>query len=103
MRSLELRPISSPIKPAKNNCTPIIAAPMAMKNNGKWWHWAIMLASLAMTAFLGISPIYIMLCVIVIAAAVTMYNDKRYRRKMHIKELKGKKKEEFGRKNKKRY
>ena len=75
----------------------LIAAPMvrmAMKNNGKWWHWAIMLASLAMTAFLGISPIYIMLCVIVIAAAVTMYNDKRYRRKMHIKELKGKKKEE---------
>ena len=75
----------------------LIAAPMvrmAMKNNGKWWHWTIMLASLAMTAFLGISPIYIMLCVIVIAAAVTMYNDKRYRRKMHIKELKGKKREE---------
>ena len=59
----------------------LIAAPMvkmAMTNNRKWWHWLIMLSALAMTAFLGISPIYIMLCVIVLAAAVTIYNDKRY-------------------------
>lgn len=60
----------------------LIAAPMvrmAIKNNRKWWHWGIMLAALGMTAFLSISPIYIMLCIIVISAAVTMFNDKRVR------------------------
>ena len=75
----------------------LIAAPMvkmAMTNNRKWWHWLIMLSALAMTVFLGISPIYIMLCVIVLAAAVTIYNDKRYKRKMLIRTIKEKKKEE---------
>ena len=58
----------------------LIAAPMvrmSMTNNSVWWQWAIMLAALAMTAFLSISPIYIMLCIIVMATAVTVFREKR--------------------------
>ena len=58
----------------------LIAAPMvrmSMTNNSVWWQWAIMLAALAMTAFLSISPIYIMLCIIVMATAVTVFRKKR--------------------------
>lgn len=58
----------------------LIAAPMvrmSMTNNSVWWQWAIMLAALAMTAFLSISPIYIMLCIIVMATAVTAFREKR--------------------------
>ena len=75
----------------------LIAAPMvrmAMQNNRKVWQWAIMLASLAMTAFLSISPIYIMLCVIVVASGVTIYNDKKLKRKMQIKKIKDRRKED---------
>ena len=57
----------------------LIAAPMvrmSMTNNSVWWQWAIMLAALAMTAFLSISPIYIMLCIIVMATAVTVFREK---------------------------
>lgn len=58
----------------------LIAAPMvrmSMTNNSVWWQWAIMLAALAMTAFLSISPIYIMMCIIVMATAVTVFREKR--------------------------
>lgn len=74
----------------------LIAAPMirmAFQNNGKWWHWAITAVVLVMTAFLKISPIYIMLCIIVVAVSVTLYNDRRFRRKMHIRDIKDRKKE----------
>ncbi|MCM1176737.1 MAG: chromate transporter [Bacteroides sp.] len=57
----------------------LIAVPMvnmARKSSGEWWSWLTMGAALVLTAFLKVSPIYILLSVIVIAAAVTVYNEK---------------------------
>lgn len=58
----------------------LIAVPMvnmARKSTGKWWTWLIMAAALVLTAFLKVSPIYILLAVIVFSAAITIYNDKK--------------------------
>lgn len=54
----------------------LIAVPMikmAKQANKTWWAWALSAASLAMVAFLRISPIYILLCVIVIAWTIAKY------------------------------
>lgn len=58
----------------------LIAVPMvnmAKKSMHTWWSWLIMIASLCMTAFLKISPIYILISVIVMSLSITVYNDKR--------------------------
>lgn len=58
----------------------LIAVPMinmARKNNRAWWAWAISLATLLMVAFLGYSPIYILLVLIVLAVAITLYKERR--------------------------
>jgi len=58
----------------------LIAVPMinmARKNNRTWWAWAISLATLLMVAFLGYSPIYILLVLIVLAVAITLYKERR--------------------------
>ena len=52
----------------------LIAVPMidmARKANGKWWAWMLSGISLALVAFLNVSPIYILLTVIVIAVAIS--------------------------------
>lgn len=58
----------------------LIAVPMinmARKNNRTWLAWAISLATLLMVAFLGYSPIYILLVLIVLAVAITLYKERR--------------------------
>ncbi len=58
----------------------LIAVPMvnmARKSGGEWWSWLTMGASLILTAFLKVSPIYILITVIVVAASITMYNEKK--------------------------
>lgn len=51
----------------------LIAGPMvqmARRSNMKWWAWMLTAVSLALVAFMKISPIYILMCTIVIFAAI---------------------------------
>ena len=52
---------------------------MARKANKTWWAWAITAISLILVAFLKVSPIYILLVVIVLALAFTMWQEQRHK------------------------
>jgi len=57
----------------------LIAVPMvnmARKNNKTWWAWAVCIATLLLVAFVGVSPIYILMVVIVIAFFVAWRRQK---------------------------
>ena len=43
---------------------------MAKKANRTWWAWTLSAVALGLVAFLKVSPIYILICVIVVAAAI---------------------------------
>ena len=52
----------------------LIAVPMvrmARKSCKTWWMWLLALASLVLVAFLNVSPIYIIICVLVVGYTVT--------------------------------
>ena len=49
---------------------------MARKACTTWWKWALAVASLALVAFLNVSPIYILLVVIVMGFSVTYYSER---------------------------
>ncbi len=58
----------------------LIAVPMvnmAKKACKSWWAWLLAIASLVLVAFLNVSPIYIILCVLVIGFSVTYFRDSR--------------------------
>ncbi len=58
----------------------LIAVPMidmAKKANRTWWAWALSAISLILAAFLNVSPIYILLTVIIMAAATAKYMEGR--------------------------
>jgi chromate transporter len=50
---------------------------MARKGNKTWWAWLISAATLFMVAFLGYSPIYILLVLMILAFTFTMLKEKR--------------------------
>lgn len=50
---------------------------MARKNNKTWWTWLISAATLFMVAFLGYSPIYILLVLIILALAAALAKERR--------------------------
>lgn len=50
---------------------------MARKSDDTWWKWALSAVVLALVGFLGVSPIYILLCVIVIFLGISVYREKR--------------------------
>lgn len=57
----------------------LIAAPMismARKSNTTWWAWLITILSLLAVCFLEVSPIYIIIVVIVLAATVSKLREK---------------------------
>ena len=57
----------------------LIAVPMinmAKKCCKAWWAWALTVAALVLVAFLDVSPIYILLCVIAVAFGFTYYKEK---------------------------
>ncbi len=57
----------------------LIAVPMinmAKKCCKVWWAWLIAAASLLLVAFLNVSPIYILLCIIVAAFGYTYFKEK---------------------------
>ena len=45
----------------------------------RWWSWVIVVASLTLVCFMKVSPIYILICVIVISLTVAYYNEKKRR------------------------
>lgn len=58
----------------------LIAVPMinmARKNNKTWWAWAVSVATLLLVAFAGVSPIYILMVVIVVAFFLTWFRQQR--------------------------
>ena len=50
---------------------------MARKGNKTWWAWLISGITLVAVAFLGFSPIWILLVLIVLAASYTMIKERR--------------------------
>ena len=57
----------------------LIAVPMlnmAKKCCKAWWAWALAIAALLLVAFLNVSPIYIILCVLVTAFGYTYIKEK---------------------------
>ena len=57
----------------------LIAVPMvnmAKKCCKAWWAWALAIGALILVAFLDVSPIYILLCVIAVSFGFTYYKEK---------------------------
>ena len=42
----------------------------------RWWSWTIVISSMILVCFLKVSPIYILICVIVMALFISWYNEK---------------------------
>lgn len=56
----------------------LIAVPMinmARTADKTWWAWAISIAAMLLVGFLKVSPIYILLCVIVVAAVLSWWRS----------------------------
>lgn len=45
----------------------------------RWWSWVIVIASMTLVCFMKVSPIYIIICVIVISLYVAYYTEKKRR------------------------
>lgn len=43
----------------------------------RWWSWLIVVSSMTLVCLLSVSPIYILICVISVAAFVSWYNNKK--------------------------
>lgn len=43
----------------------------------RWWSWVIVVASMTLVCFMKVSPIYILICVIVVAFFVSWWNHKK--------------------------
>ena len=57
----------------------LIAVPMinmARKSCTSWWKWLIAIASLLLVAFLGVSPIYILIVCIVLGFSITYFSQR---------------------------
>lgn len=45
----------------------------------RWWSWIIVVSSMILVCFMKVSPIYILVCIIVLAVAIVHYQEKRRR------------------------
>ena len=43
----------------------------------RWWSWVIVAASMTLVCFMKVSPIYILICVIVVALFISWHNNRR--------------------------
>ena len=43
----------------------------------RWWSWIIVISSMILVCFLKVSPIYILICVIVVAAFISWHNNRK--------------------------
>ena len=56
----------------------LIAVPtvrMARKSCRKWWAWLLAVTSLVLVAFLSVSPIYIILCVLILGFSLSYWKE----------------------------
>ena len=61
----------------------LIAVPMvnmAKKSCTTWWKWLLAILALVLVSFLNVSPIYILLCVIVLGFTVSYYKEGLWKR-----------------------
>ena len=58
---------------------PMIDMLKATKMN--WWKWIVVILSMILVCFLSVSPIYILICVIVMAVFISWHNNKKNREK----------------------
>lgn len=54
---------------------------MARKSDDTWWKWVLSAAVLVLAGFLEVSPIYILLCVIVVFLGISIYADRKSMKK----------------------
>lgn len=54
---------------------------MARKSDDTWWKWLLSAVVLCLVGFLKISPIYILLCVIVVFLGISIYADRKSKKK----------------------
>lgn len=54
---------------------PMIDMLKATKMN--WWKWIVVISSMILVCFLSVSPIYILICVIVMTVFISWYNNKK--------------------------
>jgi chromate transporter len=45
----------------------------------RWWSWVVVVTSMTLVCFLKVSPIYILICVIVVALFISWYSNKEGR------------------------
>ena len=43
----------------------------------RWWSWVIVISTMTLVCFMKVSPIYILICVIVMAMAISWWNDRK--------------------------
>ena len=43
----------------------------------RWWSWMVWIASMILVCLLSVSPIYILICVIVVATFISWYNNRK--------------------------
>ena len=43
----------------------------------RWWSWVLVVSTMVLVCFMKGSPIYILICVIVMALAISYYNEKK--------------------------
>lgn len=48
----------------------------------RWWSWLVVASSMLLVCFMKVSPIYILICVIVLSFAIAYYNEKRRKEDM---------------------
>ena len=72
-----VRRIFQGIRPAAVALILVPAVRMARSGCKSWWTWAIALASLLLVAFLKVSPIWIILVTIVLAAGISLLMQKK--------------------------
>ena len=46
----------------------------------RWWSWVIVVSSMTLVCFMKVSPIYILICIIAVAAFVSWYIDNKKRK-----------------------
>lgn len=45
-----------------------------------WWKWIVVVSSMVLVCILSVSPIYILICVIVMAVFISWYNNKKQKK-----------------------
>lgn len=44
----------------------------------KWWSWILVISSMILVCFMKVSPIYILICVIVLAMAISWWKNRQH-------------------------